>query len=149
MERSEIHLGAERWSRRTTSRRTYEAAGEGGLARRTGLFLSLRYEKALAASLREGDDRAAAPGVIKDDPSFCQPTSPSRAASRAKLDEATEILLQGFRATRNPVFLIKLEDLCVETERPQAMIGSTPAAAEFPSDFDVNLFMGSFSCAPR
>ena len=70
---------------------------------------------------------------------------PEAALATLKTVEATEILLQGFRATRNPVFLIKLEDLCVETERPQAMIRIySRLQQEFPSDYDVNLFMGKF-----
>jgi len=84
--------------------------------------------------------------VIKDDPSYCAAYIALSEQLRGRsLDEATEILLQGFRATRNPVFLIKLEDLCVETERPQAMIRIySRLQQEFPSDYDVNLFMGKF-----
>ena len=55
------------------------------------------------------------------------------------------MLLQGYRATRSAVFLIKLEDLGIETENPQSLIGVyTDLLQEFPSDFDVNLFMGKF-----
>ncbi|MBP2679935.1 MAG: hypothetical protein H6Q82_3000, partial [Deltaproteobacteria bacterium] len=89
------------------------------------MFLSLRYEKALVRleQGKEDDAERRLRDVIKDDPSFCAAhIALSEQLRPRSLDDATEILLQGFRATRNPVFLIKLEDLCVETERPQAMI---------------------------
>jgi len=112
------------------------------------LFLALRYEKALVR-LAEGKDDDAERRlreVIKDDPSFCAAyVALSEHLRGRNLAEATEILLQGFRATRNPVFLIKLEDLCVETERPQAMIRIySRLQQEFPSDYDVNIFLGKF-----
>ena len=112
------------------------------------LFLSLRYEKALVRLAQgKGDDaERRLRDVIRDDPSFCAAHIALSELLRARsLDDATEILLQGFRATRNPVFLIKLEDLCVETERPQAMIRIySRMEQEFPADYDVNLFMGKF-----
>jgi predicted Zn-dependent protease len=111
-------------------------------------FLSLRYEKALARILQgKGDDaERRLRDVIKDAPSFCAAyVSLSEHLRARSQDDATETLLQGFRATRNPVFLIKLEDLFVETERPQAMIRIySRLQQEFPSDYDVNLFMGKF-----
>lgn len=112
------------------------------------LFLALRYEKALAR-LSQGkidDAERRLRDVMKDDPSFCAVfIALSDLLRERNLDEATETLLQGFRSTRNPVFLIKLEDLCVETERPQAMIRIySQLQREFPSDYNVNLFMGKF-----
>lgn len=112
------------------------------------MFLSLRYEKALVRLAQgKGDDaERRLRDVIKDDPSFCAAyVALSEHLRTRSVDDATETLLQGFRATRNPVFLIKLEDLCVETERPQAMIRIySRLQQEFPSDYDVNLFMGKF-----
>ena len=112
------------------------------------LFLALRYEKALVrlAEGKNDDAERRLREVIKDDPSFCAAyVALSEHLRGRSLDEATEILLQGFRATRNPVFLIKLEDLCVETERPQAMIRIySRLQQEFPSDYDVNIFLGKF-----
>lgn len=113
------------------------------------LFASLRYEKAVVR-LGEGksdDAERRFRELIKDQPRFC----PAYVAladylrSRGNLEEATDVLLQGYRATRNAVFLIKLEDLGIETESPQSLIGVyTDLLQEFPSDFDVNLFMGKF-----
>jgi len=112
------------------------------------LFLALRYEKALVrlAEGKNDDAERRLREVIKDDPSFCAAyVALSEHLRGRSLDEATETLLQGFRATRNPVFLIKLEDLCVETERPQAMIRIySRLQQEFPSDYDVNIFLGKF-----
>jgi predicted Zn-dependent protease len=112
------------------------------------LFLALRYEKALVrlAEGKNDDAERRLREVIKDDPSFCAAyVALSEHLRNRSLDEATETLLQGFRATRNPVFLIKLEDLCVETERPQAMIRIySRLQQEFPSDYDVNIFLGKF-----
>jgi len=112
------------------------------------MFTALRYEKALVR-LAEGkpdDAERRLRDVIRDEPSFCAAHLALSDHLRGRnLEEATEILLQGFRATRNPVFLIRLEDLCVETERPQAMIRVySLLQREFPSDYDVNLFMGKF-----
>jgi predicted Zn-dependent protease len=112
------------------------------------LFLALRYEKALVRLAQgKGDDaERRLREVISDDPSFCAAyVALSEHLRGRSVDEATETLLQGFRATRNPVFLIKLEDLCVETERPQAMIRIySRLQQEFPSDYDVNIFLGKF-----
>jgi predicted Zn-dependent protease len=114
----------------------------------TAMFTALRYEKALVrlAQGKADDAERRLRDVIKDDPSFCAAHIALSGHLRGRsFEEATEILLQGFRATRNPVFLIKLEDLCVEAERPQAMIRIySHLEREFPSDYDVNLFMGKF-----
>jgi len=112
------------------------------------LFTALRYEKALVRLEQgKGDDaERRLRDVIKDDPSFCAAYVALSDQHRGRsFEEATEVLLQGFRAARNPLFLIKLEDLCVETERPQAMIRIySTLQREFPSDYDVNLFTGKF-----
>ncbi len=113
------------------------------------LFCALRYEKAIVR-LREGktdDAERRLRDHIREHPQFCPPyvALSEHLRSRGKLEEATEILLDGYRATRRAVFLIRLEDLGVETESPQAMIGIyTDLLQEFPSDFDVNLFLGKF-----
>ena len=112
------------------------------------LFIFLRYEKAMVR-LKTGkadDAERRLRDIMKDDPSFCPAYIALSEYVRARdTEEATEILTQGFRATHNPVFLIKLEDLCIETERPQAMIRIySHLQQEFPSDYDVNLFMGKF-----
>ena len=113
------------------------------------LFTALRYEKAMRrmADGKADDAERRLRDLVKEQPQF----APSYIAlseherGRGKIEEATAILLQGYRATRNAVFLIKLEDMGVETERPQAMIGVYAGLVlEFPSDFDVNLFMGKF-----
>ncbi len=112
------------------------------------LFTALRYEKAMArlAQGKADDAERRLRDIVKDDPSFCAAyIALSEHLYSRSLDDATEMLLQGFRATRNPVFLIKLEDLCIETERPQAMIRIyAMLQQEYPADYDVNLFMGKF-----
>lgn len=123
--------------------------GKGASADDQSLFTALRYEKA-ARRMADGktdDAERRLRDLVKEQPQF----APSYVAladherGRGKIDEATETLLRGYRATRNPVFLIKLEDLGVETERPQAMIGVYAGLVrDFPSDFDVNLFLGKF-----
>jgi predicted Zn-dependent protease len=112
------------------------------------LFTALRYEKAVArlAQGKADDAERRLRDLVKEEPSFCPAYVALSDHLRTRdVNEATEILLQGFRATRNPVFLIKLEDLCIETERPQSMIRIySRLQQEFPSDYDVNLFMGKF-----
>lgn len=113
------------------------------------LFDALRYEKAVVR-MSEGkadDGERRLRELIKDQPRF----SPAYIAlsehmrSRGNLEEASQVLLRGYRATRNAVFLIKLEDMGVETESPQSVIGVyTDLLQEFPSDYDANLFMGKF-----
>jgi tetratricopeptide (TPR) repeat protein len=112
------------------------------------LFTALRYEKALVR-LGQGkadDAERRMRDIIKDEPSFCAAyVALSDHLCARSIDDATELLLQGFRATRNPVFLIKLEDLCIETDRPEAMIRIyARLQQEYPADYDVNLFMGKF-----
>jgi len=112
------------------------------------LFTALRYEKAMARlSQGKADDaERRLRDIVKDDPSFCASYVGLSDYLRARsIDDATEILLEGYRATRNAVFLIKLEDLCIETERPQAMIRIySMLQEEYSADYDVNLFMGKF-----
>ena len=113
------------------------------------LFAALRYEKAVVR-LGEGkadDAERRFRELIKDEPQFCAAyiALSEVARSRGNLEEATQLLLRGYRATRNAVLLIKLEDLGIETESPHSLIGVyTELLQEFPSDFDVNLFMGKF-----
>ncbi|MBP2673442.1 MAG: lipopolysaccharide biosynthesis regulator YciM [Deltaproteobacteria bacterium] len=112
------------------------------------LFTALRYEKAMVR-LGQGktdDAERRLRDLVKEEPSFCASYIALSDYLRSRdLNEATEILIQGFRVARNPVFLIKLEDLCIETERPQSMIRIySRLQQEFPSDYDVNLFMGKF-----
>jgi tetratricopeptide (TPR) repeat protein len=112
------------------------------------LFTALRYEKAMVR-LGQGktdDAERRLRDIVKEEPSFCASYIALSDHLRARgNDESTEILLQGFRVTHNPVFLIKLEDLCIETERPQSMIRIySRLQQEFPSDYDVNLFLGKF-----
>ncbi|NJD61103.1 MAG: tetratricopeptide repeat protein [Deltaproteobacteria bacterium] len=113
------------------------------------LFDALRYEKAVVR-LKEGktdDAERRLRDLVKDQPRFCGAyiTLHEYMRSRGNLEEATQLLLLGYRTTRNAVFLIKLEDLGIETESPQAVIGVyTDLLQEYPSDFDVNLFTGKF-----
>jgi predicted Zn-dependent protease len=113
------------------------------------LFAALRYEKAVVR-LGEGkadDAERRFRELIKDEPQFCAAyiALSDVARSRGNLEEATQLLLRGYRATRNAVLLIKLEDLGIETESPYSLIGVyTELLQEIPSDFDVNLFMGKF-----
>ncbi len=122
--------------------------GKDASAADQALFLALRYEKALVrlAQGKTDDAERRLRDLVKDEPSFCASYIALSDHLRSRnLDEATETLLQGYRATRNPVFFIKLEDLCIETERPQAMIRIySRLQQEFPSDYDVNLFLGKF-----
>ncbi|MCL5884737.1 MAG: tetratricopeptide repeat protein [Deltaproteobacteria bacterium] len=113
------------------------------------LFNGLRYEKALKrlADGKADDAERRLRDLIKEEPPFAAAfvALAESLRGRGNIDEATALLLQGFRATRNAVFLIKLEDLGIETERPQAMIGIyADLLHEFPSDFEVNLFAGKF-----
>ncbi len=113
------------------------------------IFDALRYEKAVVR-MTEGktdDAERRLRDILKDQPRF----SPAYIAladhmrSRGNLEEASRLLLRGYRATRNAVFLIKLEDMGVETENPQSVIGVyNDLLQEFPSDYDANLFMGKF-----
>ncbi|MBI5420512.1 MAG: tetratricopeptide repeat protein [Deltaproteobacteria bacterium] len=123
--------------------------GKAAMADDQALFDALRYEKAVVR-MEEGktdDAERRLRELIKDQPTLCASYIALSEYMRARgnIEGATELLLRGFRATRNAVFLIKLEDMGVETESPQAMIGVyTELLQEFPSDFDVNLFMGKF-----
>lgn len=113
------------------------------------LFNALRYEKAMVR-MSEGkidDAERRLRELIKEQPQFCASyiALSDHMRSRGNLEEATDLLMQGYRATRNAVFLIKLEDLGVETVNPQSVIGVyTELLQEYPSDFDANLFMGKF-----
>lgn len=113
------------------------------------LFDSLRYEKAIRrmAEGKADDAERRLRDLVRDQPLFTAAyldLSEHRRRSGAA-EEATEILRTGFRATRNAVFLIKVEDLAVETEQPEAMISVYhDLLREFPSDYDVNLFLGKF-----
>lgn len=113
------------------------------------LFTALRYEKALAR-LAEGkadDGERRLRDLVRESPPF--PAAfvalAEHVRARGNADEARSLLLQGYRATRHPVFLIKLEDLSIETERPQDMLAIyADLLAQYASDFDVNLFAGKF-----
>lgn len=123
--------------------------GKNATSRDQDLFIALRYEKAVVR-MSEGktdDAERRFRELMKDQPNFCASyiALSEHKRSRGDLDEATDQLLKGYRATRNAVFLIKLEDLGVETVNPQSVIGIyTDLLQEFPSDFDANLFMGKF-----
>jgi len=123
--------------------------GKAASAGDRALFDSLRYEKAIRR-MEEGitdDAERRLRELVKDQPLF---TAAYLALSehlrgRGNLEEATKILLSGYRATRNAVFLIRLEDQGVETENPEAMIAAyLDLIRESPSSFDVNLFLGKF-----
>jgi predicted Zn-dependent protease len=123
--------------------------GKSAIAEDRALFDSLRYEKAVRrmAEGKPDDAERRLRDLIRDQPLFTAAyldlSEHRRRAGSA--EEATEILRTGFRATRNAVFLIKLEDVGVETERPEEMISMYhELLREFPSDFDVNLFLGKF-----
>jgi predicted Zn-dependent protease len=123
--------------------------GKSATAEDQELFDALRYEKAVVrmAEGKTDDAERRLRDLIKEQPRFC--AAPIALAdyvrSRGNLEEATDLLLRGYRDTRNAVFLIKLEDMGVETENPQSVIGVyTELLQEFPSEFDVNLFMGKF-----
>src|SRR4030042_701218 len=130
-------------------KRIVKLKGKTASAADKALFEALRYEKAVRR-MEEGktdDAERRLRELMKDQPLF---TATYIALSeylrgRGNPEEATETLLSGYRATRNAVFLIRLEDLGVETERPEAMIAVyLDLLREFPSDFDVNLFLGKF-----
>ncbi|MBI5576580.1 MAG: tetratricopeptide repeat protein [Deltaproteobacteria bacterium] len=123
--------------------------GKSASAADQDLFIALRYEKAVVrmAEGKTDDAERRLRDLIKEQPQF----SPSYIAlsehkrSRGNLEEATDLLIKGYRATHNAVFLIKLEDLGVETVNPQSVIAVyTELLQEIPSDFDANLFMGKF-----
>src|SRR5512139_4296791 len=145
----DIHLSrGEMVSAYNEQKKLMKLRGKDAAAADHALFTALRYEKALVrlAQGKADDAERRLRDVIKDDPSFCASYAALSEHLRGRdVEAATEVLLQGFRATRNPIFLIRLEDLCVETERPQAMIRIySNLQREFPSDYDVNLFAGKF-----
>ncbi len=113
------------------------------------LFDALRYEKAIRR-MEEGkrdDAERRLRELIKDAPLFTGAyiALSGHLRERGNQDEATSILLSGYRATRNPVFLIRLEDMGVETERPETVISLyLDLLRDFPSDYDLNLFLGKF-----
>ena len=122
--------------------------GKNATSEDNALFIALRYEKAIVR-LKAGkadDAERRLRDIMKEEPTFCPAyTTLSEYMRSRDINEATEILIHGYRATRNPVFLIRLEDLCIETERPQSMIRIySNLQQEFPSDYDVNLFLGKF-----
>ena len=122
-----------------------KTASEGDKA----LFDALRYEKAVRrmAEGKTDDAERRLRELIKDQPLFtaAYPALAGHLRERGNLGEATETLLAGYRATRNAVLLIRLEDLGVETERPEAVIAVYhDLLREFPSSYDVNLFLGKF-----
>lgn len=126
-----------------------KSKGKSATPRDQDIFDALRYEKAVVrmAEGKSDDAERRLRDLVKDHPQLCAPyiALSERMRSRGNIDEATDLLIKGFRATRNAVFLIKLEDLGVETENPQSVIGVyTDLLHEFPSDFDANLFMGKF-----
>jgi len=132
-----------------TQKKILKFKGKGATARDQELFAALRYEKALyrMETGRTDDAERRLRDLLKDHPGF----APSYVAlsahlhARGNVDEASEILLRGYRSTRNPVFFIKMEDLGVESERPHAAIASySDLRRDYPADFDVNLFMGKF-----
>ena len=101
--------------------------GKGAPEGDRALFDALRYEKAIRrmAEGKNDDAERRLRELIKDQPLFtaAYPALSAHLRDRGNLEEATETLLAGYRATRNAVFLIRLEDLGVETEKPEAMIG--------------------------
>jgi predicted Zn-dependent protease len=130
-------------------KRIVKLKGKTASAADKALFEALRYEKAVRR-MEEGktdDAERRLRELIKDQPRFTAAyiVLAEHLRGRGNLKEATETLLSGYRATRNAVFLIRLEDLGVETERPEAMMAVyLDLLREFPSDFDVNLFLGKF-----
>ncbi|MGW8285062.1 MAG: tetratricopeptide repeat protein [Candidatus Deferrimicrobiaceae bacterium] len=123
--------------------------GKTASAEETTLFDALRYEKAVRrmAEGKTDDAERRLRELIKEQPHFTAAylALSGQLRERGNLEEATTTLLSGFRATRNAVFLIRLEDLGVETEKPEAMIGMFhDLLRESPSSFDVNLFLGKF-----
>jgi predicted Zn-dependent protease len=123
--------------------------GKSATAEDQALFDALRYEKAIRR-MEEGktdDAERRLRELIKDQPLFIAShvALAEQLRARGHADEATEVLLRGYRATRNAVFFIRMEDLGVETERPHAVIAMySELLRDYPSDFDVNLFMGKF-----
>jgi tetratricopeptide (TPR) repeat protein len=122
-----------------------KAASEGDKA----LFVALRYEKAVRrmAEGKTDDAERRLRELIRDEALFSAAyfALSEHLRERGNLEEAAEILLAGYRATRNAFFLIRLEDLGVETERPETVIaGHLDLLREYPSSFDLNLFLGKF-----
>jgi tetratricopeptide (TPR) repeat protein len=121
---------------------------EAGAADRS-LMTALRYEKATyrMAEGRSDDAERRLRELVKEQPEFV-PAWLSLAEllqGRRKTAEAMELLAQGYRATRNPVTLIRVEDLGVETEQPQSVMRIySDLIREFPHDVDLHLFLGKF-----
>ncbi len=113
------------------------------------LMTALRYEKATFRMTegRNDDAERRLRELVKEQPLFV-PAWVSLAElmqGRGKTAEAMELLTQGFKASRNPVLLIKIEDLGVETEQPQPVMRIyTELLQQFPDDADLHLFMGKF-----
>lgn len=113
------------------------------------LMTALRYEKATVrmAEGRTDDAERRLRELVKEHPQFV-PAWVALAGllqDRGKTAEAMELLAQGFKAARNPVMLIKIEDLGVESEQPQPVIRIyTELLQQFPDDADLHLFLGKF-----
>lgn len=113
------------------------------------LMTALRYEKATfrMGEGRDDDAERRLRELVREQPQFV-PAWLSLAdllRGRGKTDEAMALLADGYKATRNPVTLIRAEDLGIETERPQAVIGLyADLLRQYPSDADLHLFMGKF-----
>jgi predicted Zn-dependent protease len=113
------------------------------------LMTALRYEKATfrMAEGRNDDAERRLRELVKEQPQFV-PAWISLAEllqGRGRTSEAMELLAQSYKASRNPVLLIKIEDLGVETEQPQPVMRIyTELLQQFPDDADLHLFMGKF-----
>ncbi|RMG60758.1 MAG: DUF1049 domain-containing protein [Deltaproteobacteria bacterium] len=62
-----------------------------------------------------------------------------------KYEDSLEILSTGYRKTKNPVTLIKLEDLVIDNENPSDLLNLYDEfLRENPSDFSLLIFYGKF-----
>lgn len=113
------------------------------------LLTALRYEKATfrMAEGRTDDAERRLRELVKEEPRFVPAwvSLSELLRGRGKSGEAMDVLLQGYIAARNPVLLIKIEDLGVETEQPQPVMRIyAELLRQFPDDADLHLFSGKF-----
>jgi len=110
-------------------------------------WVGLRFERArfLMNEGKYGESSSILKDLIKEKPAFTPPYVLLYEINREqdKFEDALEILTEGYRKTKNPVTLIKLEDLVIDYERPSSLLEIYEnLLSESPSDFTLHVFYG-------
>lgn len=85
--------------------------------------------------------------LIKDHPSFVPPyiLLQDLYLGKSSVSDAIDILIAGYRKTKDPINLIKLEDIAIEEEMPGSLLEVySNIKSEFENDFTLILFYGKF-----